>query len=249
MSTESGHSPHGPAGLERSPQPETSSPLLPIVHDARDTEASGPSTSRMSQEDHCQPIRAQPHTEKGQNGVFLTRPGTPVDLNAIYPGATGARTTCKCLCGNGTSSGATGGPTSGTRAAPPNARQPSTPVSQRMQRKLKSSLSVNSDGSRRSKGSSTESPKPSLPEDCCVHCILACLFCEFLTLCNLVVAPASCGPCASESCCCCCCCCAEDMGDDCNCPCDMDCGIMDACCESSDCLEICMECCGICFPS
>ncbi|XP_077400750.1 myoD family inhibitor domain-containing protein [Vanacampus margaritifer] len=246
MSTESGHPQHGP---ERSPQPETCSPLLPIVHDARDAEASGPSTSRVTQEDHCEPIRTQPLIEKEKNGVGLSSPGAPANLDAIHPSATGAGTTCKCSCGNGTSSFAIGGPTPGTRAVPPIARQPSTPVSQRMQRKLKSSLSVNSDGSHRSKGSSTGSPKPSLPEDCCVHCILACLFCEFLTLCNLVVAPASCGPCASESCCC--CCCAEDMGDDCNCPCDcdMDCGIMDACCESSDCLEICMECCGICFPS
>ncbi|MEQ2208676.1 hypothetical protein XENOCAPTIV_011052 [Xenoophorus captivus] len=86
-----------------------------------------------------------------------------------------------------------------------------------------------------------------LQSNCCVHCILACLFCEFLTLCNMVVAQASCGACTSEACCC--CCCGDDMGDDCNCPCDMDCGIMDACCESSDCLEICMECCGICFPT
>lgn len=89
-------------------------------------------------------------------------------------------------------------------------------------------------------------PFPTENEDCCVHCILACLFCEFLTLCNIVLGQASCGICTSEACCC---CCGDEMGDDCNCPCDMDCGIMDACCESSDCLEICMECCGICFPS
>lgn len=87
-----------------------------------------------------------------------------------------------------------------------------------------------------------------LRPDCCVHCILACLFCEFLTLCNIVLDCATCGSCASDDSCFCCCCASEECGD-CDLPCDMDCGIIDACCESADCLEICMECCGLCFSS
>nr|XP_045016745.1 myoD family inhibitor domain-containing protein [Jaculus jaculus] len=135
----------------------------------------------------------------------------------------------------------------GTKHASADGHKPPAPVSQKMHRKIQSSLSVNNDISKKSKVNAVFSQRTgSSPEDCCVHCILACLFCEFLTLCNIVLGQASCGICTSEACCC---CCGDDMGDDCNCPCDMDCGIMDACCESSDCLEICMECCGICFPS
>uniref|UniRef100_A0A2D4MH08 MyoD family inhibitor domain-containing protein n=1 Tax=Micrurus spixii TaxID=129469 RepID=A0A2D4MH08_9SAUR len=118
----------------------------------------------------------------------------------------------------------------------------SAPVSQKIHRKIQSSLSVNTESSKKS---SAYSHKPGpFPEDCCVHCILACLFCEFVTVCGLMLEQTSCGICSGVACCC-----GEEMGDDCNCPCDMDCGIVDACCESSDCLEICMECCGICFPS
>uniref|UniRef100_A0A3Q2PZS4 MyoD family inhibitor n=1 Tax=Fundulus heteroclitus TaxID=8078 RepID=A0A3Q2PZS4_FUNHE len=86
------------------------------------------------------------------------------------------------------------------------------------------------------------------PADCCVHLILACLFCEFLTLCNIVLDCATCGSCAGDDSCFCCCCASEECGD-CDLPCDMDCGIIDACCESADCLEICMECCSLCFSS
>ncbi|TST85799.1 MyoD family inhibitor [Bagarius yarrelli] len=118
-------------------------------------------------------------------------------------------------------------------------------------KKLQSNPSINSQSSKRSKGSS-KSNSSQIPteaqDDCCVHCILACLFCEFLMLCNIVLDCATCGSCSSDESCFCCCCGSEECGD-CELPCDMDCGIIDACCESADCLEICMECCGLCFSS
>ncbi|XP_077386805.1 uncharacterized protein mdfi [Festucalex cinctus] len=125
----------------------------------------------------------------------------------------------------------------------------------RNSKKLQSNPSITSQSSKRSKGSSKSSSKSNssqIPteaqDDCCVHCILACLFCEFLTLCNIVLDCATCGSCAGDESCFCCCCASEECGD-CDLPCDMDCGIIDACCESADCLEICMECCSLCFSS
>uniref|UniRef100_A0A6J0TUT3 MyoD family inhibitor isoform X1 n=2 Tax=Pogona vitticeps TaxID=103695 RepID=A0A6J0TUT3_9SAUR len=124
--------------------------------------------------------------------------------------------------------------------------------SQKPHRKLQSHHSINSQISKKSK-SSSKSVSSQIPteaqEDCCVHCILSCLFCEFLTLCNIMLDCATCGSCSSEDSCICCCCCGSGECADCDLPCDMDCGIIDACCESADCLEICMECCGLCFSS
>ncbi|XP_061114509.1 myoD family inhibitor domain-containing protein [Conger conger] len=86
-------------------------------------------------------------------------------------------------------------------------------------------------------------------DDCCVHCVLACLFCELLSLCSAVAQCLACG----QGCEALCCCgggaaggmaCGEEA-----CSAGLDCGIMEDCCGSSDCLEICLECCSICFPA
>nr|XP_057940259.1 myoD family inhibitor [Doryrhamphus excisus]XP_057940260.1 myoD family inhibitor [Doryrhamphus excisus]XP_057940261.1 myoD family inhibitor [Doryrhamphus excisus] len=90
-------------------------------------------------------------------------------------------------------------------------------------------------------------------DDCCVHCLLACLFCELLSMCS---AMGACLPCArgGAGCCTaadddCCCCCMEAACTGEACQAVSDCGMLEECCSSADCLEICLECCSICFPS
>ncbi|XP_028296904.1 myoD family inhibitor domain-containing protein-like [Gouania willdenowi] len=88
-------------------------------------------------------------------------------------------------------------------------------------------------------------------DGCCVHCLLACLYCELLSMCSAVGACLECGV-GGASCCdmaSCCCCCVEACEDD-TCTAVLDCAVLeDCCCASADCLEICLECCSICFPS
>nr|XP_032626052.1 uncharacterized protein LOC116818885 isoform X2 [Chelonoidis abingdonii]XP_032626053.1 uncharacterized protein LOC116818885 isoform X2 [Chelonoidis abingdonii]XP_032626054.1 uncharacterized protein LOC116818885 isoform X2 [Chelonoidis abingdonii] len=86
-------------------------------------------------------------------------------------------------------------------------------------------------------------------DDGCAHCALACLFCEFLALCSLVLDGLGCGAlCLAGGCCA----GGDPPGQGCgggSCPCGGGCGLLQDCCNSADCLEICLECCSICFPS
>ncbi|XP_070766972.1 myoD family inhibitor domain-containing protein isoform X2 [Enoplosus armatus] len=88
-------------------------------------------------------------------------------------------------------------------------------------------------------------------DDCCVHCLLACLFCETLSMCSALGECLACGV-GGAGCCNAavgCCCCVEAACTEEACQAVLDCGIMEDCCGSSDCLEICLECCSICFPT
>ncbi|XP_015196579.2 myoD family inhibitor-like isoform X2 [Lepisosteus oculatus] len=88
-------------------------------------------------------------------------------------------------------------------------------------------------------------------DDRCVHCVLACLFCELLSLCSVLVECLGCGRGCGALCCC---MGGAEGGGACGggedgCSTGVDCGMLEDCCESSDCLEICFECCSICFPA
>ncbi|XP_059499158.1 myoD family inhibitor domain-containing protein-like isoform X2 [Stegostoma tigrinum] len=93
------------------------------------------------------------------------------------------------------------------------------------------------------KSASTQLPPPA-GEDCCLHCLLACLFCELLVFCDLLL---ECGPqgAGSEPSCPVPACGDADDG----CPCSLECSLLEDCCSSADCLEICLECCSICFAA
>ncbi|XP_055367712.1 myoD family inhibitor domain-containing protein isoform X3 [Betta splendens] len=149
MSTESDLPPRRPSGPGEGPRPDTS-PLL--------------SASRAQPQPESKAEPSKPRKEeaaKDQNDFRHNSTGTPTlsNGNGIRPGAVHT-----CSCGASISAGA---PVS-SDTTPPKTQQPtkhsSTPVSQKMQRKLRSSLSVNSDSSRHSHGSSTGSQKPPLPE-------------------------------------------------------------------------------------
>ncbi|XP_044161864.1 myoD family inhibitor domain-containing protein-like isoform X2 [Bufo gargarizans] len=84
-------------------------------------------------------------------------------------------------------------------------------------------------------------------DDRCARCLLAVLFCEVSIVCSSVLGCISCGLCSDGALCGSLCpgglTCARVW------PCDPGCAILDEGCRSSDCLDICLECCSLCFPS
>ncbi|XP_077140194.1 uncharacterized protein LOC143805148 isoform X1 [Ranitomeya variabilis] len=83
--------------------------------------------------------------------------------------------------------------------------------------------------------------------DRCARCLLAVLFCEVSILCSTVLGCLSCGLCSDGALCGSLCpsglMCARLW------PCEPGCAVLDEGCRSSDCLDICLECCSLCFPS
>ncbi|XP_067880436.1 myoD family inhibitor domain-containing protein-like [Heterodontus francisci] len=164
------------------------------------------------------------------------------------PGPVPGDTTLK----RGSSLCANGGPTSSgaqSRPGPPPPPICTSPGVRSEKTRLASTSSIYARGSYKSAASQLPPPAG---DDCCVHCILACLFCELLAFCDLVLDCASCGSggeagVQAPSCCC----GAGEVcgGDEEICPCNVECGVLEDCCGSSDCLEICLECCSICFPA
>ncbi|KAG9260517.1 myoD family inhibitor [Astyanax mexicanus] len=245
---------HTPA-QELPPQPTPSVPPTPTMPPTPPTSPTPPNTEKPS------------NPENGNNNNSLSQPDfcktpsksitcQPQARSTPLPSSLSSSSEAAALLRNGSKPITHQAHSNGVKNGAPLLRAVSSSSStstapHKNTKKLQSNPSINSQSSKRSKGSS-KSNSSQIPteaqDDCCVHCILACLFCEFLTLCNIVLDCATCGSCASDDSCFCCCCASEECGD-CDLPCDMDCGIIDACCESADCLEICMECCGLCFSS
>ncbi|XP_024915358.1 myoD family inhibitor isoform X2 [Cynoglossus semilaevis] len=98
--------------------------------------------------------------------------------------------------------------------------------------------------------------KEAAGEDYCFRCLLACLYCQLLSTCSVLGECLVCGT-VGAGCCdtmtSCCNCCLEAAGEmTCTeeaCQPVLDCEILGECCCPSDCLEICVECCSICFPA
>ncbi|XP_071343872.1 myoD family inhibitor domain-containing protein-like [Trachinotus anak] len=136
----------------------------------------------------------------------------------------------------------------------PDHRLPLPPSLSRVQG---SSLSVQSSSSRRSRsrGSVAGSHQPAVTQrDACFHLLLACLSCQCSALLlGLLEACSSCLHVLCSSCCHACarCCSAiqEAPVEELNCHAHCHSVLFESCCEPTECLEFCLECCEICHRS
>ncbi|XP_037622803.1 myoD family inhibitor domain-containing protein-like, partial [Sebastes umbrosus] len=119
-----------------------------------------------------------------------------------------------------------------------------------------SSSSRKSKRSKRSGGSVAGSHRhTATPSDCCLHLLLACLSCQCSVL--LLGLLEACSSCLHALCCSCCChacarCCSaiqEAPVEELNCPAHCHSVLFESCCEPTECLEFCLECCEICHRS
>ncbi|XP_064415378.1 myoD family inhibitor-like [Latimeria chalumnae] len=234
----------------------------------RETEAGGPSTQQGSHGDgqlsESERSLAAEEFSTCENTSLIPSPETPEETrnDLIPPRPEGPPVTKgpPCLskgpspCTNGASYVHSKPSRTAGRGAVPVQSPPLLPPIVQEKQRLDSTSSVCTSSSRKSRKSfkSTASQiQRAAGDDCCAHCFLDCLFCEFQNLCTTLVKCLSCSDCGND--CGCCCCCRGGVegyrGEDDSCSCDLDCGMLEDCCESSDCLEICFECCSICFPA
>ncbi|XP_074534561.1 myoD family inhibitor domain-containing protein-like isoform X2 [Halichoeres trimaculatus] len=134
-----------------------------------------------------------------------------------------------------------------------------SPVLPALTRLQGSSLSVQSSSSsrrsrstNRSRSSAAGSQRP--PADSCLHLLLACLFCQgSVLLLGLLEACSSClhGLCSSccHACARCCSAVQEAPVEELNCNAHCHSVMFESCCEPTECLEFCLECCEICHRS
>ncbi|KAK9516377.1 hypothetical protein VZT92_024312 [Zoarces viviparus] len=135
------------------------------------------------------------------------------------------------------------------------------PPSPGLSRLQGSSLSVHSSSSKRSRRCrrcrrSRGSHQPTAtPADSCLHLLLACLSCRCSVL--LLGLLEACSSCLDTLCCSCCChacarCCSaiqEAPVEELNCHAHCHSVLSESCCEPTECLEFCLECCEICHRS
>ncbi|CAJ1056231.1 myoD family inhibitor domain-containing protein-like [Xyrichtys novacula] len=115
-----------------------------------------------------------------------------------------------------------------------------------------SSSSRRSRSTNRSRSSAARSQRP--PADSCLHLLLACLYCQCsVLLLGMLEACSSCLHGLCSTCCHACSCCCSAIQDvpveelNCNAHCHS--VMFESCCEPTECLEFCLECCEICHRS